>query len=99
MTAPGVRCAREGFAHALSGSVLHHAPGHEHRYTPDGPVSDRPWPAMPDAFLDVARRAAMAAGYTPPPAAAGEVLGPILTAALDRHTTCARWAAYFVEPI
>jgi|tagenome__1003787_1003787.scaffolds.fasta_scaffold20516376_2 alkylated DNA repair protein (DNA oxidative demethylase) len=70
-----------------------------YRYTPDGPVSDRPWPAMPDAFLDVARRAAMAAGYTPPPAAAGEVLGPILTAALDRHTTCARWAAYFVEPI
>jgi alkylated DNA repair dioxygenase AlkB len=27
-----------------------------YRYTPDGPVSDRPWPAMPDAFLDVARR-------------------------------------------
>jgi putative transposase len=29
VTAPGVRYAREGFAHALSGPVLHHAPGHE----------------------------------------------------------------------
>src|SRR3954463_2742767 len=27
VTAPGVRYAREGFAHALSGSVLHHAQG------------------------------------------------------------------------
>ena len=29
MTAPGLRYAREGFAQALSGPVLHHAPGHE----------------------------------------------------------------------
>ena len=29
MTAPGVRCARQGFAHALSGSVLHHDQGHQ----------------------------------------------------------------------
>jgi hypothetical protein len=28
VTAPGVRCAQQGFAHALSGSVLHHARGH-----------------------------------------------------------------------
>src|SRR4051812_10375344 len=27
VTAPGVRYAREGFAHALSGTVLHHAQG------------------------------------------------------------------------
>ena len=27
MTAPGVRYAQQGFAHALSGSVLHHTPG------------------------------------------------------------------------
>ena len=25
VTAPGVRCAQQGFAHALSGTVLHHA--------------------------------------------------------------------------
>jgi len=29
VTASGLRYAREGFAHALSGPVLHHAPGHE----------------------------------------------------------------------
>src|SRR3954468_8237589 len=34
VTAPGVRCAQQGFAHALSGSVLHHARGH---YGPDDP--------------------------------------------------------------
>src|SRR4051812_14594345 len=28
VTAPGVRCAQQGFAHALSGAVLHHARGH-----------------------------------------------------------------------
>jgi len=28
VTAPGVRCAREDFAHALSGSVLHQSQGH-----------------------------------------------------------------------
>src|SRR4051794_38400214 len=27
VTTPGVRCAQQGFAHALSGSVLHHAQG------------------------------------------------------------------------
>jgi virginiamycin B lyase len=27
VTAPGVRYAQQGFAHALSGSVLHHTPG------------------------------------------------------------------------
>ena len=32
MTAPGVRCARQGFAHALSGSVLHHSQGHQDVY-------------------------------------------------------------------
>src|SRR3954469_18523634 len=29
VTAPGVRCAQQGFAHALSGSVLHHARGNQ----------------------------------------------------------------------
>ena len=29
MTAPDVRCAQQRFAHALSGSVLHHSLGHK----------------------------------------------------------------------
>lgn len=34
-----------------------------YRYTPTDPASGRPWPAMPDVFLDLAVRAAAAAGY------------------------------------
>src|SRR4051812_40204477 len=34
VTAPGVRCAQQGFAHALSGPVLHHASGHERLHGP-----------------------------------------------------------------
>src|SRR5829696_7725291 len=33
VTAPGVRYAREGFAHALSGSLLHHSPGLGHGFS------------------------------------------------------------------
>src|SRR4051794_39521371 len=47
VTAPGVRYAREGFAHALSGSVLHHAQGrHERSVKRHDPV-----PAEPDDHL------------------------------------------------
>src|SRR4051794_37048122 len=35
VTAPGVRYAREGFAHALSGSVLHHAQGRHALFSPE----------------------------------------------------------------
>ena len=34
-----------------------------YRYDPLDPLSARPWPAMPPAFLTLARRAAAAAGY------------------------------------
>jgi alkylated DNA repair protein (DNA oxidative demethylase) len=34
-----------------------------YRYDPIDPASGRPWPAMPDAFASLARRAAAAAGY------------------------------------
>jgi alkylated DNA repair protein (DNA oxidative demethylase) len=34
-----------------------------YRYDPIDPASGRPWPAMPDAFAHLARRAAAAAGY------------------------------------
>ena len=34
-----------------------------YRYSAIDPTSDRPWPAMPPAFRDLARRAAAAAGF------------------------------------
>jgi alkylated DNA repair protein (DNA oxidative demethylase) len=34
-----------------------------YRYDPLDPASGRPWPAMPDLFRDLARRAAAAAGF------------------------------------
>ncbi len=34
-----------------------------YRYTPLDPQSDRPWPELPDAFLDLAARAAERAGF------------------------------------
>jgi alkylated DNA repair protein (DNA oxidative demethylase) len=34
-----------------------------YRYLPDDPASGKPWPVMPDPFLDVTRRAAATAGY------------------------------------
>lgn len=34
-----------------------------YRYAPHDPLSDRPWPAMPPAFLDLAQRAAARAGF------------------------------------
>lgn len=34
-----------------------------YRYTGSDPLSGRPWPAMPVSFLDLAHRAAQAAGY------------------------------------
>jgi len=34
-----------------------------YRYTPDDPLSGRPWPPMPSVFLDLAARAAAVAGY------------------------------------
>jgi alkylated DNA repair protein (DNA oxidative demethylase) len=35
-----------------------------YRYEPDDPETGRPWPAMPDIFADLARRAADDAGYS-----------------------------------
>lgn len=34
-----------------------------YRYTHRDPLTGRPWPALPDIFLDLARRAARAAGF------------------------------------
>ena len=34
-----------------------------YRYAPRDPATEQPWPAMPDLFCDLARRAADAAGY------------------------------------
>jgi len=34
-----------------------------YRYAPLDPVTGKPWPAMPAAFVDLARSAALAAGY------------------------------------
>lgn len=34
-----------------------------YRYDPIDPLASRPWPAMPDRFLQLARRAAAAAGF------------------------------------
>lgn len=34
-----------------------------YRYSPLDPLSDRPWPALPEAFLRLAREAAAAAGF------------------------------------
>lgn len=34
-----------------------------YRYSPTDPDSGRPWPALPESFLDLARSAAEAAGY------------------------------------
>jgi DNA oxidative demethylase len=34
-----------------------------YRYAPDDPATGRPWPEMPRAFLDLAARAAAAAGF------------------------------------
>ena len=34
-----------------------------YRYQPDDPETGRPWPAMPDLFIDLAGRAAAAAGF------------------------------------
>ena len=36
---------------------------HGYRYTRDDPESNRPWPAMPDAFARLAHEAAKAAGF------------------------------------
>ena len=35
-----------------------------YRYQPDDPETGRPWPAMPGLFLDLAGRAALAAGFS-----------------------------------
>ncbi len=34
-----------------------------YRYDPCDPLTRKPWPAMPDSFLDIAQRAATAGGY------------------------------------
>lgn len=36
---------------------------HGYRYQPDDPLSGKPWPAMPPAFLDLAMQAAAMAGF------------------------------------
>ena len=36
---------------------------HGYRYTAQDPLSGQPWPALPDGFLDLAQRAAQAAGF------------------------------------
>ena len=36
-----------------------------YRYDPNDPDTGAPWPAMPEAFLDLARRAAAEAGFSP----------------------------------
>lgn len=61
LTTPGG--GRMSVAMTNCGAWGWHSDARGYRYVPHDPLTDRPWPAMPAAFVELADRAATAAGF------------------------------------
>jgi alkylated DNA repair protein (DNA oxidative demethylase) len=61
LTTPGG--GRMSVATTNAGQVGWHSDANGYRYVERDPLTDRPWPAMPPAFAELARRAADVAGF------------------------------------